>query len=110
MEYRLYTNQYVEDLWLSSLRMYGQTTFTPKIVKEYSHASNTLKAYSEGFEVGDYLVKLFPISVLENLGNGKWQDILQEVLLSINSLRQTAYEEIFKSIIPCIPKANQHVI
>ncbi len=89
--------------------MYGRTTFTPKILKEYPHAANTLKAYSEGFEVADYLVKLFPISVLENLGNGKWQDIPQEVLLSINLMRQTAYEGIFKSIIPCIPTTNQHL-
>ncbi len=109
-ECRLYTDQYVDDLWLSSLRMYGRTTFTPKILKEYPHAAKTLEAYSEGFEVADYLVKLFPISVLENLGNGKWQNIPQEVLLSINSMRQTAYKGIFKSIIPCIPTTNQHLI
>ncbi len=109
-EYILYTNQYVEDLWLSSLRTYGQTAFTPKIIREYSHAANTKKAYSEGFGVADYLDKLYPISVLENFGNGKWQDIPQEVLLYINSMRQNAYEGIFKSIIPCIPTTNQHLI
>ncbi len=56
-------------------------------MKEYSNAANTLRAYSQGFEVAEYLVKLFPLSVLENLGNGKWQDIPQEVLDAINKMR-----------------------
>lgn len=107
---RCYTDQYNEDLWLSSLHMYGWTMFTPRIMKEYLHTANTLRAYSEGFEVSDYLVRLFPLAILESLGNGKWQDILQEVLHAINKMRQTAYEGIFKLIIPCILAQNRHSI
>ena len=90
--------------------MYGWTMFTPRIMKEYLHTANTLRAYSEGFEVSDYLVRLFPLAILESLGNGKWQDILQEVLHAINKMRQTAYEGIFKLIIPCILAQNRHSI
>ncbi len=84
--------------------------FTPRIMKEYLHTVNTLRAYSEGFEVSDYLVRLFPCSIFESLGNGKWQDILQEILHAINKMRQTAYEGIFKLIIPCIPAQNRYLI
>ncbi len=79
-------------------------------MEEYSHLAKILWAYSYGFEVSDFLVKLFPILILENFGNGKWQDIPQEVLLSINTMRQTAYKGIFKSIILCMPTRNQHLI
>ncbi len=87
---RLYTDQYNEDLWLSSLRIFGWTTFTPRIMKEYLHAANTLRAYFQCFEVADYLVRLFPLSVLESLGNGELQDIRQEVLHAINKMRYSA--------------------
>ncbi len=89
--------QCIEDLWNSRLWMYGLTTSIPKMMKEFSHAANTLRVSSQGFEVVDFLVKLFPILVLENFGNGKWQNLPQEVLLSINTIRQTAYEGIFLS-------------
>ncbi len=65
-----------------------------KNYQEYLHAANTLSAYSQGFEVAAYLVRLFPLLVFESLGNGKWQDIPQEVLHAINKMRQAAYEGI----------------
>ncbi len=79
-ECRLYTDKYDEDLLLSSLFMYGQTIFIPKTMKEYSHAAITLRAYSQGFEVADFFLKSFSISVLENLANGNeanyiWRNI-----------------------------------
>ncbi len=65
---------------------------------------NTLRVCSLGFEIADLLVKLFPTLVLDDLGNGQWQDIPQGVLLSIIKVIQTAYKGIFKSIILCFPK------
>ncbi len=60
--------------------MYGQVLFTPKIIKEHSYAPNTLRAYSQGCEVTDLIVKSFPIAVLDILGKSQWKDMLQEVL------------------------------
>lgn len=77
---------------------------------KYSHTANILRAHSQSFEVADCLVKLFPASVLHDLGNSQWQNILQEVLYSINTMRQTAYKRIMKSIIPWIPTSKKHLI